>query len=266
MRKIVLLFILTISFFNCKIFAEDIIIKGNYYGKNLYVLNPSSEQGAFCVEKVYVNGKITKDEINSNSFEIDFSNLNLEIGDTVVIKIKHRKGCMPKIINAEVLRAESNFLFTTIKFDRSKKLIWLVKGNTGNMPFVIEQYRWKKWIQVGKVEVKDSVTNNNYFFQTHHPYYGMNKYRVKHIDINDEIIYSKEKNFYSRAQEILLAPKKIFDEIMFTKETRWEIFDEMGELIMDGFGNDINVSKLSEGNYWINYGNKTESFRKRKKK
>ncbi len=265
MRKIILLFIFIISFFNCKVIAEEIIIKGNYYGENIYVLNPSCEQGVFCVEKVYVNEKVTKDEINSNSFEIDFSNLNLEIGDAVIIKIKHKKECIPKIINPEVLRAESDFSFTTIKFDNDKKLIWSVKGNTGNIPFVIEQYRWNKWIQVDKVEVKDTVTNNNYCFQTHHAYYGINKYRVKYVDINGKINYSKEKSFYSKTQEILLAPKKIFDNIMFTKETRWEIFDETGELIMNGFGNDINVSKLSEGNYWINYDNKTEIFRKREK-
>ena len=62
--------------------AGNIIIEGNYQGKNIYVQNPFAGTGVgFCVQKVEVNGQVTTDEINSSAFEIDFNNYQFKIGD-----------------------------------------------------------------------------------------------------------------------------------------------------------------------------------------
>jgi hypothetical protein len=90
--------------------AATIVLEGNYQGKNLFVQNPYAEAGVgFCVFQVTVNDKVATDEINSSAFEVDLGNFNLKMGDKVVIKIMHKDGCTPKVLNPEVLKPKSTF-------------------------------------------------------------------------------------------------------------------------------------------------------------
>ncbi len=84
---------------------DTIVLEGEYSGKNLFVQNPYAANGVgFCVSEVYVNGKMTSDEINSENFEIDLTAMALKEGDKVKIEINHLKDCAPKILNPEVLK------------------------------------------------------------------------------------------------------------------------------------------------------------------
>src|SRR5436853_1979756 len=90
--------------------AGNIVLEGNYQGKNLYVQNPFAGSGVgFCVQKVEVNGQVTTDEINSSAFEIDFNNYQFKIGDKISVKITHKDDCKPKVLNPEVLKPKSTF-------------------------------------------------------------------------------------------------------------------------------------------------------------
>jgi hypothetical protein len=80
-------------------------LKGHYNGKNLLVENPFGPDGiGFCVVEVRVNGKITTDEINSPSFNVDFSAMDLKEGDAVEVELIHKKGCEPVVKNPEVIQ------------------------------------------------------------------------------------------------------------------------------------------------------------------
>ena len=147
-RKTLLLFLFTSVSYTA--FSGEIVIKGNYYGFNLYVNNPSVGNG-FCVTKVLVNDMETKDEIQSNAFEVDFSQLNIKIGDPVTVVIKHKDGCTPVIANPKALQKSVPVTFAYAKMDKSGKLTW---GITGEMPedvFIIEQFRWNKWVKIAEV-------------------------------------------------------------------------------------------------------------------
>ena len=84
-------------------FAGNIVLEGNYQGKNLYVKNTFAGVGVgFCVFEVTVNGSVTTDEWNSSAFEIDLSIHDLDPGDQVVVVIKHKDDCaLPKVLNPE---------------------------------------------------------------------------------------------------------------------------------------------------------------------
>ena len=89
MKKIVVVLVLIAS---CsRLIAGEINIEGNFMGKNIFVTNPykSSNNVGFCVTEVFVNGKLTTDEIQQSSFEIDLISLQLVVGQKVSIKIKH---------------------------------------------------------------------------------------------------------------------------------------------------------------------------------
>jgi len=245
-------------------YAQQIKLNGNYNGKNLYIINPSVTQDmVFCIDSITVNGKRTSDEINSNSFEIDLASLKINIGSSVEIIIFHKEGCIPKIVNQMAISQKNNFQFLPIKADKNGKLTWSIKGNPGAAPFMIEQFRWKKWVEVGEILPTDSIGKNQYSFETKMQHFGFNSFRIKQTDTYDNAVYSKDIKFRSQKTETFLESSKASAEIKFSAETLFEIYDDKGNFVMKGFGASANTSSLIKGKYWINYDNKTENFTKK---
>ncbi|HNW96891.1 MAG TPA: hypothetical protein PKK00_00605 [Bacteroidales bacterium] len=245
-------------------FAQDsLVFKGHYSGKNLYVLNPScGKDTIFTVSKVLVNREPTKDEIKSNSFEIDFSLLDLNNDENVEIKIFYKSGCKPKIINPEVLQSLSTFSFMNTKADKAGKITWNVKGEVFSA-FTVEQFRWNKWVTVAEIENTDTVKKNNYAYDSK-PHFGLNTFRISHTDEKGNIVYSKQIKFkIPTIKEVFISALKVTDVITFSSETAYEIFDDKGKFIMDGTGTQVNISDLSKGKYSVNYDNKTEIISKK---
>lgn len=243
--------------------AGTIILEGNYQGKNLYVQNPFAGSGVgFCTYEVTVNGDVTTDEINSSAFEIDFKNFALEIGEKIVVTIKHKDDCRPKVLNPEVLKPKSTFEIISIKVNKQGVLSWQSKAETGKLTFVVEQFRWNKWIKVGEVDGKGTEGPNDYSFECT-PHSGENQFRVKQVDYTGKPRYSKPARFRSESSEISFTPVKAKTEVTFTGTTMFEVYDAYGNIVKKGFADKINVSNLAKGIYYLNYDNKTETFVKK---
>ncbi len=242
-------------------FAGEIELKGNYYGFNLNVLNPSSGNG-FCVTQVLVNNKPTNDEINSNAFEIDLSQLNLKIGDPVDVIIKHKDDCTPVVVNPKALQVNENFYFLSVKIDKSGKLIWYAKGELTDDPFIVEQYRWNKWIKVGEVGSSDTVHKGQYEFEFNQNI-GLNQLRVVRNDANDNPVYTKAVKFTSKNPEITLESSKVSDKLVFSAESQYEIFDLKGNFITEGLAKEVDITDIEKGKYWLNFDNKSVNFVKK---
>jgi len=258
---IILFFFIT---FSADVFSQDtLILQGRYYGKNLYVLNPSyGSDTSYCVQKVLVNNQISKDELHSNSFEVDFSLLNIMNGETVKVCIIHNHSCHPKIINPEAIELQSTFAFVNNKVDKNGKIIWTVKGDLYGS-FTVEQFRWNKWLTVGEVNVNDTIKKNMYGIEPKF-HYGINQFRISYTDEKGNIIYSKLIKYHPpTVKEVFLTTTKVSDQIIFTDETSYEIFNEIGNFIMDGYGSKISITDLPKGKYWVNYDDKTEMVTKK---
>src|SRR5690349_13030525 len=109
-KRLLYIFFLFV-YFN-SVFSQGgvILLEGTYQGKVVYVQNPFGPGGVgFCVTEVKVNGNITTDELTSSAFEIDLKPHKLNIGDKVEIKIFHKEGCKPKVLNPEVLKPKSTY-------------------------------------------------------------------------------------------------------------------------------------------------------------
>ena len=244
--------------------AGNIILEGNYQGKNLYVQNPFAGTGVgFCVQKVEVNGQVTTDEINSSAFEIDFNNYQFKIGDKVSVKITHKDDCKPKVLNPEVLKPKSTFEVTTMKLEGDGTLKWNTKNETGKLPFVIEQYRWNKWVKVGEMDGKGVGDNNDYVFKISTLHSGENQVRLKQVDYTSQPRYSKPVKFVSTMPEISYTPVKVTKDISFSAETLYEIYDQYGNVVKKGFGKSVDCGNLAKGIYYLNYDNKTAEFIKK---
>ena len=265
---------MVIYFFSLSIVAfagapdKQIVLKGIYQGENLYVMNPFAPSGiGFCVLEVTVNGKVTTDEINSSAFEIDLSVYNFKIGDPVTVVIKHRNGCLPKVLNPEVIRPRPTFNIESIKIDpQHSRLVWITTGELGSLPFIVEQYRWNKWSRVGKVQGKGTPGLHSYSYPVHFNS-GLNRFRVRQVDkFTRQSRFSSTVTFMSKSPPVTFKPgngRRVEDKIIFSAPTDYEIYDYYGRLKKKGYGREVNVSTLPRGSYFINYDNKTEVFYKR---
>lgn len=243
--------------------AAQIIIEGNYQGKNLYISNPYAGSGVgFCVYEVYVNDKLTTDEWNSSAFEVDFTNFSLKSGDKVTVKIKHKDDCKPKVLNPEVLKPKSTFEIVSMKVEKDGTLNWKAKGETGKLGYVVEQFRWNKWIKVTDVQGKGQEAPTDYTAKVV-PHSGENKFRVKQVDFSGSPRYSEPVKFRSMSKEITFSPVKPDKEVTFSDDTMFEVWDQYGNIVKKGSGAKIDVTNLQKGIYYLNFDNKTDKFVKK---
>lgn len=253
------------TFFTAFHVSADLSIEGSYQGKNLYVQNPASEDGfGFCVTKVTVNNNVMPGSIGRSAFEIDFSLFNLSIGDDLFIVIEHGEGCVPKILNPEVLLPRSTFEVTEITVNKDGELKWTTTGEQGELPFVIEQYRWNKWVSAGEVAGTGKEGPNTYEFKLI-PHSGENKVRVVQKDHSGTKRKSPERSFMSEVNAVEMSPTKVKKEIHFTSngepaETKYEIYDAYGNIVKKGFSTKVNCENLRKGAYYINFDNQNEKF------
>jgi hypothetical protein len=242
-----------------------LVLDGNYQGKNLYVQNPFGNAGVgFCVTEVSVNGNVTTDEIASSAFEIDLKNFQLKLGDPVEVKIKYKGDCQgkPKVLNPEVLKPKSTYDVVKMDVSNDGGIKFTTKGESGKLTFIIEQYRWNKWVKVGEVDGLGTNGPNDYVFKSV-LHSGENKFRLKQLDYSGTPRYSKEIKVVSTTPKITFAPLKVKTDITFTGETMYEIFDQYGNLVKKGFGSSIDCKSLPSGAYYLNFDNTTGDFFKK---
>lgn len=244
-------------------FAGSLTVEGIYQGKNLYVQNPFTSSGVgFCTTDVFVNNIRSTDEVQSSAFEIDLTLYRLKLGDKVNVVVKFKEDCSPKILNPEVLKPSSTFELVSAKADESAQLKWTTKNEGSPMPFIVEQFRWNKWIKVGEVQGKGIPTENNYSTKVNY-HSGLNKFRIQQTDHKGPRYVGKEITFKSSIPEVTFYPVKATKDINFSAETMYEVYDQLGKLITKGVGNKVSVEELEKGPYYLNYDNKSESFFKK---
>ena len=243
--------------------AQKIELKGVYQGDNIYVMNPFSSSGVgFCIQEVKVNDQISTDEIASSAFEIDLSQYGFKLGDAVKISIRHKEGCLPKIINPNVIQIKSTYKIVSIEVGRDQVLRWSTTNETGALDYYVEQFRWNKWVKIGSVKGKAGVTKNQYTYKiTAHS--GQNKFRVKQIDFTKKARYSKDAIYRSMSPEVTFKYNKSSNNIEFSSSTSYEIYNGYGNIEMKGEGEFADIQKLKPGNYYLNFDNKMDSFKKK---
>lgn len=240
-----------------------VVLEGKYQNKNLYVQNSFASSGVgFCVFEVRVNGEVTTDEVNSSAFEIDLAQRNLKLGDNVSITIKHKDGCAPKVLNPDALKPVPTFETVEINLTAEGLLKWKTLGEQGSLPFVIEQYKWNKWVTVGEVQGKGTATENEYNFNVA-LVSGVNKFRVKQVGLNKRPRYSAETSIKNNRIPISFNYDKNKQVVNFTDETAYEIYDRYGNLVKKGFGKNVDISNLDKSLHYINFDNQTSEFSKK---
>ena len=242
----------------------DFSIEGHYQGKKIYVQSPADEDGfGFCINKVTVNGDIIPVDIYASAFQIDLSEYNIEIGQEVIIVFEHDEGCRPKLLNPEALRPKSTFVLQEISCTANGILTWTTTEETGRLNYLIEQYKWNKWVVVGEVIGIGTTDLNTYSFNIL-PHSGENTIRLAQIDNTSIKRVTQSVTFNTdNIGEPEISVSKDNKTIEFLvdgkpEKTKYEIFDAYGNIVKKGFNSIVKYKNLKAGVYHINYDNKND--------
>jgi hypothetical protein len=236
--------------------SEALIVEGKYQNKNIYVQNSFNQNGVgFCAYEVYVNGNRTTDEVNSSAFEIDLRPYNLQTGDKVEIQIFHKDGCTPRVLNPEALKPRPTFETQTITISTTGLLSWTTTKEGGSLPFIVEQYRWNKWVYVGEVQGAGTPGTNNYSFQVT-PHSGENRFRVKQVGFGKEVKYTPEVTYTPSDKPTLsFTQSKDSKQVTLSGESLYEMYDGYGNVVLKGFGSKIDLTDFEKGTYYLCFDN-----------
>ena len=247
-----------------KIHAGTLVLEGKYQNENLYVINgPTENAVGFCTYQVSINGRVSTDEVNSSSFEIDFTQFNILPGTHVIVKIDHKDDCSPRVINPQVLQPRATFEVLDINIDKNEILSWTTKNEMGPLPYIVEQFRWHKWVKIGEVMGTGKLSKNVYSFKVI-PHSGENRFRVRQVGYGDE---SKKSSAIAYVSNVITPTYVISRDnktITFSDGTLYQVYDAYGKIAKQGFGRNMDVSNLNKGLYYICFDNVVIDFKKKK--
>jgi len=257
-------YILLFFIFITRINAQDVLIlEGKYQKRNIFVANSIPPSGiGFCTYEVRVNGNLITDDIDARAFEIDLSFFELKLNDSVLIEIKHKSGCVPKILNPEALTSKPTFNIVDISIDDNGVLKWSTTDEHGILPFIIQQYKWNKWVDVGEIKGKGEPTLNEYEHKVEFVY-GVNKFRVVQKISNQKYRKSPTVTIDSDKPKLNFVYNRKTKKVIFSNPTAYEIHDKYGQLVMRGYNSQADVNHLTKDEYFLSFDNVTEVFAKK---
>ncbi|HXC05285.1 MAG TPA: hypothetical protein VNZ86_11070 [Bacteroidia bacterium] len=244
--------------------GERFELSGLYSGKNLFIQNGSSCNDSAdtycCTTVVTVNGKEVQVE-RSSAYEIKLDSMGFKTGDSLMVVIYHKPCCKPKLLynwSQPLTGAE----FSSSVIDSSGLLSWKTRREGGKLIFVIEQYRWNKWIKVGEVFGKGGKGENEYSYQVQF-HSGDNKFRIVQKDLTKPVKYSKDIIYAPKdknAGKISLKSYRIQKQLEFTGVSDYQIFDQYGNLVDKGRAISVDCSKIPRGMYYVCFDNEMTEF------
>lgn len=258
MRCLLLIFIATIRLAN----AQNVLqLEGTYKGENLYVQNPFyGLDSCCCTDSVLINNKRIKVEL-STAYEIPLKEMKLKMYEKIEVRIYHKPSCSPKMINYGH-PTKAFIAFTSIDLDKTGKLKWTTNNDTSSVSvwFIVEQFRWNKWVKIGEVQQQSL---KEYEFVFHVPLHsGENRCRVKYMEgISGKYRLSKNVSITSDVKPVTYKIDKQKKLIAFSGETLFELFDRGGNMLKKGSGTTIDVSSYDGELFYLCYDNKIEDVR-----
>ncbi len=234
--------------------------EGKYFNVNVYVFNPDVN-GEYSIQEIIVNEDTVRDDLATNGIEIDFTPLELKEEAEIDIKIIYVRGYLPTIVNPEALNGQQVFRFSRPKMVKGK-LQWRVSGDLSDYPIVIEEYKWNEWRVVGEVDPLDTVKNRLYQYELK-VHSGTNRIRLYTTNVQGQKIVSKELRYHTRLIAVNLESTRVKEEIVFSAETDYEIYDSEGKMIKSGTERYVDVKDLIKGEYWLNFDNQTIKIKKK---
>ncbi|MFM7565307.1 MAG: hypothetical protein ACKO4K_01020 [Flavobacteriales bacterium] len=259
-------FVLLVSCVGYGVAQDQVLSLGGYYqGLNLFISNPIKADGyGYCVQKVLVNGNVLPASIQSDYVEINLALFDLKKGDEIFVELDHGAECSPRFVNPEVLLPLSTFVINSLSATPTGKVTWVASNESGKLNFMVEQFKWGRWVAAGEVQGKGTRSANTYTLSII-PTSGKNKIRISQIDNTGQTRSSQPVTFQASQPAVIKTPAKVKSMLYFktngkAAKTKFELYDAYGNLLIKGYDSQINCSSLLNGIYYINFDNKSEKI------
>ena len=226
---------------------------GVHQGNTLFIQNPfDAKSDEFCISEVYVNGKRKKFNTRLSALVLDFDDLDLFT--PVSIRIIHKDSCNPVIINPDAIFFHTTFSFKNINVTDSL-LSWKAVGDKPGGQYIIEKYADFHWKDLDVIDAKGRFEGTSYEYV---PYLeeGANKFRIKYVFPDGSYLYSRELDIHFYPEPVTFSPKRTSRMIRFSRSAQYEIYDPKDEVVLEGVGNEVDVSRLWKGEYVIYFDGK----------
>lgn len=227
------------------------------------MVNETNPDGVgFCCFEVRVNGQETTDQVNSHVFEIDLRSQGISLGKGVAIRLLHRPGCIPRILNPEVITPSPGFERVEFVANPNGEVSWVTSEERGRMPFVLQQFKWGKWVDGVRIDGLGGPEKRHYYVQFK-PVRGENILRLTHLAADGALEVKGEARFTSNATAVRFDYDHKTQTIAFSEEIQYEVVNAFGTVVLQGHGTDVILSYLARGEYIVNCGARSETFKKR---
>ncbi len=158
--------------------------------------------------------------------------------------------------------------FSGVEFNRAAKLNWLTSQELNNAYFNIEHsIDGSNFNSIGNVAGQGNSSNGfNYEFVHKQPFSGKNFYRLKQVDVDGSFKYSNTTVVKVANKKVVeIYPNPVLDKLMLRSTinlntNKYRIINQTGAEVAAGIinGNEINVSQLVKGNYYLTLIDKNE--------
>lgn len=151
--------------------------------------------------------------------------------------------------------------FSAIRKENRVELIWATASEINNDYFQIEHSTdGIRFSTLGFIEGQGTSTSlHNYKFEHLEPAVGLNYYRLKQIDFDGKVEYSDIVAIDFTADNLVkIFPNPVVDNLRIDNYTgpSVNIYNQMGQIVfrLDTFDNQIDLSHLSSGVYFLELG------------
>ena len=93
---------------------------------------------------------------------------------------------------------------------------------------------------------------------------GENKFRVKQKGYDKMSKFSDAITYYSKKEAVTYAVTNKNQQLEFSSDTYFIVYNPYGAIVKQGYGNSLNISEYAKGYYCLVYDNKLGGFEKKK--
>ena len=234
---------------------------GVYKGSSLYLHNPYvRSDGNFCINEILINDQTWDININKPAIEISFNEGLLY--KPVALRIKHKRNCVPRILNPDAIVIHSSFKFVELNLTDSV-FYWNTKGDREEAEYQVERLSIDTWLIDTLVQAKGVFSGAEYEYR---PLLqsGTNKFRIRYTLPSGRYLYSHEVENEYYPEPVKISPQVVTDKLTLSRAVEWEITTLKGKSILSGSRTVIPLRRLKAGDYYIRLGEEQiESFSKK---
>ncbi|MBI3511583.1 MAG: hypothetical protein HY064_13055 [Bacteroidetes bacterium] len=248
-------------------FAQSKVLDGIYHtGLDLKLDKMQNVSGGNTFRNITVNGDTLRNIPKTMQYTIALSKMNIADGSIFHVAIFSISSTAPVFVNYKDFATETTTSFRNQIIDSQKKFNFELDCDGKVATLIIQQFRWNRWVPVGTLETKGAQGFSAYSFDLEkYITSGKNQFRVEVNSFAETPLYSKP----SDVEDPTIAPVELNTisvrknmPLEFSAVTLYEIFDENGTCMLNGYAKTVDVKMLVKGSYFVNYGNFTAEFRK----